>query len=136
MKGFSVFVIIILAFSLAYGGAVITDFRAETALNRVELKWVVSYESNVKGYELLRSRDGSHYDEQVAFVDATPEQAGEKTYSYVDDKVFKSSGNTYYYKLRIVENDNSKIEYDQVCTVSPQISATRHTWGSIKAMFR
>ncbi len=135
MKGFSFLVITFLALSLAYGGAVITDFRAETALNRVELKWVVSYESNVKGYELLRSRDGSNYD-KVAFVAATPEQTGEKTYSHVDDKVFKSSGNTYYYKLRIVENDNSKIEYDQVCTVSPQISATRHTWGSIKAMFR
>lgn len=122
-------------FSILFAGAVITDFQGEPGLNRVNLKWIVTAESAVKGYEVMRSIDGAHY-EKVAFVNVKTSGSGEKTYTYIDKSVFKPNGRTFYYKLQIVNRDDTTSEYDKVVEVSPQISSARHTWGSIKAMFR
>jgi len=121
-------------FSMLFAGAVITDFQGEPGLNRVNLKWIVTAESAVKGYTVMRSMDGSHF-EKVAFVKVKA-GSGEKTYNYVDKSVFKPNGRSFYYKLQIVNQDDSTSEYDKLVVVSPQISSARHTWGSIKAMFR
>jgi hypothetical protein len=121
--------------SLVFGGAVITDFRGEPGVNRVTLKWIVKAESNIKGYEVLRSMDGVNY-LKIAFVDAKDGIDGEKTYTFIDKSVFKPTGNTFYYKIKFIELDDSAQFYDNVVVVSPQISSARHTWGSIKAMFR
>ncbi len=131
----SSFVIILFSFSaLVFAGAVITDFQGEPGLNRVDLKWIVTAESAVKGYTVMRSMDGLHFD-KVAFV-KTKTGSGEKTYDYIDKSVFKPNGRSFYYKLQIVNQDDSTSEYDKQVVVSPQISSARHTWGSIKAMFR
>lgn len=128
------FFLLLLILSAAFGGAVITDFRGDPGLNRVTLKWIVKAESQIKGYEVLRSMDGVNY-QKIAFIDVK-EGSGEKTYTFVDKTVFKPTGNTFYYKIKFVEINNSSQEYDNVVVVSPQISSARHTWGSIKAMFR
>ncbi len=121
--------------SVLFAGAVITDFRGEAGFNRVELKWIVGAESNLKGYQILRSMDGLDF-QSIAFVKAKEDESGEKTYTYIDRTVFKPTGNVFHYKLRLVNNDDSISDYEKVVVVSPQISAARHTWGSIKAMFR
>ncbi len=128
---FSVFLIV----SSLYAGAVVTDFRGEAGFNRVELKWIVAAETNLKGYRIFRSLDGVSY-ENIAFVKAKSADSGEKTYIYVDKSVFKSTGRSYYYKLQFVNADETTTDFDKVVVVEPKISAARHTWGSIKAMFR
>ena len=122
-------------YMLAQAGAVISDFRAEAGLNRVELKWVVTAESGIKGYRVLRCLDGAQF-QKIGFVPAVGVTGREQTYRYTDGSVFKLNGRIYYYKLEFVHEDGSTAEYEKVVTISPQISSTRHTWGSLKAMFR
>jgi hypothetical protein len=119
----------------AQSGAIISDFQGEPGFNRVELKWIVSAENSLKGYQVMRSLDGNHFD-SIANVAASKTESGEKTYHYNDTSVFKQTGRTFYYKLKIVNDDGSTLDYDKVLVISPQISAARQTWGSIKAMFR
>ena len=118
-----------------FAGAVVNDFRAETGLNQVEVKWTVTAESNLKGYRILRSTDDVDF-KKIAFVEAEGVQSGERTYKYVDRSVFKSSDRVYYYKIQFVNLDETVTNYSQTVKVSPQISSSRRTWGSIKAMFR
>lgn len=116
-------------------GAVIADFHAESSLNRVDLKWVVTAENQLKGYRIMRSLDGIQF-QKLAFVPAVGVNGREYTYRYSDNSVFKSAGRTFYYKLELVNLDDTYTEYEKVVVVAPQISSARHTWGSLKAMFR
>jgi hypothetical protein len=120
----------------AFAGAVIKDFQGEAGINQVKLKWIVAAENDLKGYKILRSFDGSNF-EEISFMSVSMGTSTEKTYTYIDRTVFKSDGHMWYYKLQIVNlSDGTANDFDQVVVVSPQISAARQTWGSIKAMFR
>ena len=55
------FAIIFFPAAYIFAGAVITEFRAEAGFNKVELKWVVSSESNLQGYNVYRSFDGVNF---------------------------------------------------------------------------
>lgn len=126
---------LLLVTGFAFSGAVIDNFKANTSLNQVELEWTVKSEYDVKEYKILRSLDKTNFEE----IDAVPAEyndRGEHTYTYIDDRIFKSQGNTFYYKLVIVEINGSVSEYGELITVSTQTSSSRHTWGSLKAMFR
>ncbi len=133
-------VILIIAISfvlvaLTFAGAVLSDFRAEPGLNKVELKWVVTAENGLKGYRVLRGLNPSSF-QKIGFVTAKGISGGERTYSFTDKSVFKSSGRTYYYKIQFVNLDGTVNNYEKIISVSPQISSARQTWGSLKAMFR
>jgi hypothetical protein len=133
---FLFFTFFYLASGNIFAGAVVKDFYGEAGINQVRLKWIVAAETDLKGYRILRSYDGSNF-EEIAFVPSSSAVGSEKTYSYIDRTVFKSSGHTWYYKLSIVNlADESASDFDQIVVVSPQISSARQTWGSIKAMFR
>lgn len=122
--------------SVVGAGSIISSFTSETGLNRVELKWVVTAESNLRGYYVLRSLDDISYEKISSLIAAVKtEQLNEHAYSYVDASVFKQTGRTFYYKLQILDKDGATSEYGHL-VVSPQISSARETWGSIKAMFR
>lgn len=127
--------LIFLLSTILFGGAVVSDFRGEPGINLVTLKWIVKAESNLKGYEVLRSMDGATY-QKVGFVEVDKTGTGEKTYTFQDKSVFKPTDRTFYYKLQFLDLDNSSQEFDKIVVVSPKISSARHTWGSIKAMFR
>lgn len=120
---------------LLYSGAVIKEFSGSPGFNRVDLKWVVTAEIGLKAYQVLRSLDDVKY-ENIAQIPVQTDGSGEKTYTYSDNSVFKQSGRNFYYKLRFLNVDGSTMDYEKKVTISPQISAARHTWGSIKAMFR
>lgn len=122
--------------SVVGAGSIISSFTGETGLNRVELKWVVTAESNLRGYYVLRSLDDTSYEKISSLIAAVKtDLLNEHTYSYVDASVFKQTGRTFYYKLQILDKDGATSEYGHL-VVSPQISSARETWGSIKAMFR
>ncbi len=121
--------------SLLFGGAIISTFQGEAGFNRVELKWVVSAETNLRSYQVLRSLNNQDF-EVIGQVTARIDESGEKSYTYTDNSVFKQTDRSFYYKLRLIQLDGSSIEYDKVLCLTPQISSARQTWGSIKAMFR
>ncbi len=139
MKSKILFVVItlLLVSVISYSGVVVKQFSAEAlGIDKVKIKWIVNNETNVKGYNVYRSFDGLDFT-QITFIQASS-GAGEKIYSFIDKSVFKTEGRTFYYKIDYVNStDNSRTEISQpVVQVTPQISSTRHTWGSIKAMFR
>lgn len=130
-----IIILLLSIFGIAFAGAVVDNFKATTSLNQVELEWTVKSEYDVKEYQILRSLDKVSF-EEIDTVPAEYNDRGEHTYTYTDDRIFKEEGNTFYYKLVIENQDGSTTEYDQVIRVSAQTSGARHTWGSLKAMFR
>ena len=124
-------------FSLALASVVIVDFKAEPGHDKVTLKWRVRAERNVEAYEVQRSASREAAFTRVGRVKAEGPFSVETVheYTYVDKSVFKTTGQTYYYRLKIIET-NGAFSFSSVVSVTPQISSARHTWGSIKAMFR
>lgn len=116
-------------------GAIIKDFRAESEVNHVILYWTARAEVNIRSYEILRSSDGVDF-ERIGDVPPLSNDKQENTYQFHDRSVFKTSGRTYYYRLKIVDKDNQSTVHSKTISISPQISSVRQTWGSIKAMFR
>ncbi len=119
-----------------YAGAVIVDFRGEPGANQVTLYWSTLSETNCKGFQIDRSLNKTDYS-KIAFVQGAVNSNARREYKYVDKTVFKSGLNrTFYYRLKIINQDNSESTYAQVVSVTPAISGARYTWGSIKALFR
>lgn len=127
-------IIISLAFSTVFAGAIISEFRGEKGLNKVTLKWTARAEVNLKGYEVERSIDGVSFN-KIGMVKASQTGSEENSYLYVDSSVFKGATRTFHYRLKILDN-NGSFSYSKTVSVIPQISSARFTWGSIKAMFR
>jgi len=124
--------------AIAFAGAIVTGFRGEPGLNKVTLKWTAEGENNLKGYEIQRAllnQDQELEKNKITLVDAKGSAQGKTEYAYEDNSVFKTTGRTYYYRLKIVDQDG-RFTYSSIITVSPTISSARQTWGSIKAMFR
>ncbi len=130
-------VILIIASNFLMAGTIILDFVGQPGFNRVTIKWTTQNEINLKGFEIERSFENkSESFKKVDFVKASSEIRDKKEYTYEDRSVFKGSDRTFYYRLKIIENDESHIYYDKIISVKPTISSARQTWGSIKAMFR
>lgn len=135
MRG-CVILLLVLVIVAVQAGSIISSFTGEPGYNRVDLKWVVTAESGLRGYYILRSLDDTSYDKVSPLIAAAKtDESTEQTYHYSDTSVFKQTGRTFYYKLQIVNKDGSTSEYGHL-VISPQISSARETWGSIKAMFR
>ena len=137
MKRFLLIVSLVLGGTgLLAGGGIISEFWAEPGYNMVTLHWTTLIESNLEGFEIQRGVDKANFE----YLDFVPSQGNSTTpqhYSYVDRSVFKSTLRTFYYRLKIVDNDeNKEPSYSKIISVTPFVSGVRHTWGSIKAMFR
>lgn len=135
MRRVAIVLLVATAVISLFAGAVISRFEAEPGLNKVTLRWTTAVESNLKGFEIERGLDGKSF-QFLAFVEAAGNSSSSRDYLYEDRTVFKSLGNVYYYRLKLVDLNGSFSYYDKVVSVAPQISSVRHTWGSIKAMFR
>jgi hypothetical protein len=129
--------VVLIYFSfLLYAGAVIVDFRGEPGSNMVTLYWSTLNETKCKGFQIERSLNKTDF-EKIDFVKGVVNSSERKDYKFVDKTVFKAEINrTYYYRIKIVNEDNSVSVYAQVISVTPSISGARYTWGSIKALFR
>ncbi len=131
-------VICVIGISQILGDTFILNFEGHPGLDQVLIKWTTRNEVNLKGFEILRSRDKNNPIDykKVTFVKAKDEIKIEKEYEYKDKSVFKQLDRSYYYKLNIIRQDNSSTLFPKIITVTPTISSARQTWGSIKAMFR
>ncbi len=130
-----ILLILLLCVGVAFSGAVISNFEAEAGFNKVTLKWSTMIESNLKGFEIQRSTDSKTF-QKVGFVNAVGNSTEKKDYKYEDTTVFKPAATTYYYRIKLLNEDGTHSFFNKVIQVVPQISGVRHTWGSIKAMFR
>lgn len=95
--------------------------------------WRTVDETGVERFEVLR-RAGIEGDFMQIGSPLGP-QGDNTIYQFVDQQVFKGTGNIYQYKVRIVMTSNDVSETPPI-TVSHISSTASRTWGSIKAMFR
>lgn len=121
--------------SFLFAGAILVDFNGQPGYNKVTIKWTTQNEINLKGFEVERSLESDKGFKMIAFVKASSERKNKKEYTYDDKEVFKSFQRTFYYRLKIMDNDG-KFSYSKIILVTPTVSSARQTWGSIKAMFR
>ncbi len=133
----SIAIIFLIYFSIVlYAGAVIVDFRGEAGSNKVTLFWSTLNETNCNGFQIERSLNKEDF-KKISFIKGSGNSAGRKDYRYEDKTVYKPQmDRIFYYRLIIINQDNSESVYSQVVSVTPSISGARYTWGSIKALFR
>jgi len=129
--------ILTISVPLLFAGAIIIDFHGQPGFNKVTLKWTTQNEINLKGFDVERSldKDNASSFKKIDFIKVSDEQRDKKEYSFEDNTVFKSTDRTFYYRLKIVDNDGTS-SFSKTISVNPTISSARQTWGSIKAMFR
>lgn len=117
--------------SVAFAGAEIIEFDAYSLGDRCQLVWRTGREVNLQTFIVERSSDGSTF-AQVASIEP---EGSNSTYQYTDTSPLAQSSRIFFYRLKILDRDQS-FTYSVVREVSLIFSALRHTWGSIKAMFR
>ena len=119
-----------------YAGAVIVDFRGEPGPNKVTLYWSTLSEVNCKGFQIERGLSKTDFN-RVDFVKGADNSSTRRNYEFIDKTVYKpETTRTFYYRLKLVNNDESESTYSEIVAVTPAISGARYTWGSIKAIFR
>ncbi len=117
---------------ILYAGADIIEFSAQAQNNRIVIVWKTSHEENVRKFVIERSTDEKNF---FPIGEVEARGAGYK-YEFVDSKLGKINGISYYYRLKIVEVSGNYSYSEQVVWASPIISSMTRTWGSIKALFR
>ena len=129
--------VIILGFAaslLLEASARISEFYAKREKNTVILEWTTDEESNLAKFEIHRSTDQMRW-YKIGEIRAVGESSQKNLYSFTDNSIFKGPTNTLYYRLVIIDKTGSSVAWDVIASVEGQ-SGIRHTWGSIKAMFR
>ncbi len=130
MKIFKILVIIVAFFSFLYANAVIVEWKAEPAQDKIVLHWKTSSEDNVRKFVVERSTDNKHFTD-IGEVNA---KGPGFQYEFVDNNLGKFK-TLFYYRLRVVNKDGT-VQSNDSLPVIPNISSMTRTWGSIKALFR
>jgi hypothetical protein len=112
----------------------IVEFHAKRERNTVIVEWATEEESNLSKFEIERSNDGMRWF-KIGEAPAIGESTRRNSYSYTDYSIFKVSITSLYYHLVLVDKAGNPQVYDVIASVEGD-SGIRHTWGSIKAMFR
>lgn len=110
-------------------GVTLTQFSAMPVNEDVTLTWGLQSEAGVSEYRLYRKAASELEYKYVATVYAN----GAAEYTYTDRNVFKTTGTTITYQLRVIRNGSPS--YFHTSFTHSTSSITR-TWGSIKGMFR
>lgn len=113
----------------------IVDFHAYRNNNYATLEWATERETNLSKFVIQRSADKVYW---TKIGDITPESGNSsmrREYRFIDRSIFKITIGNFYYRLILVSQDGQSTIYDVVVSISGS-SGIKHTWGSIKAMFR
>lgn len=111
--------------------AVIERMSANSQQNKIILQWVTSSEENINTFVIERSTEIDKHFKSIGELKA---RGPGFEYRFEDDKL-GITNSIFYYRLKIVNNDNT-IQYTDVVRAIPNISSISRTWGSIKALFR
>jgi Secretion system C-terminal sorting domain len=85
------------------------------------LNWTSVYESNMKGYEIERSSNGSFF-ENIGFAAAKNQLGVTQSYQFADN-IAALPANIFYYRLHMVDLDG-KSKYSNVVTVRKDKAGT------------
>lgn len=122
--------IILLFPLLVFASTAVMNLNAVYSSGLVKIQWQTSAEVNVKEFVIEKSSDGLNFNK------ITTETAKGSSSSYsVFDMNPHSKDTILYYRVKVVDYDNSEIVSDRV-SVKIETSGITATWGSIKALFR
>jgi len=131
----SLLIIVAISFTSIYAGAVIVEFKGNPGKNKVVIKWSTMSETNCHEFQIERSLDRNNF-QKVGSVEASGNSSDKKDYTFEDNSVFKAASNTFYYRIRICDFGGKESLFSEIISVTPSVSGVKHTWGSIKALFR
>jgi hypothetical protein len=130
MKYFTTLVFLISFVSFLFANAVIIEWKAEPAENKIMLRWKTSQEINVEKFVIQRSSDNRNF---IDIGEVVAKGPGFQ-YQYEDVRIGRMNS-LFYYRLRVVNKDHTTQQTDSL-PVLLNISSIIRTWGSIKALFR
>jgi len=118
-------------------GIRITEFHGRRESNTVVLEWTTVEESNIKKFTIERTTEiNSANWISVGSIEAKGESSEQQLYSFRDSNIFKTSNQAnFYYRLGVVDSNDIITYHDVIVSISAN-SGIKHTWGSLKAMFR
>jgi len=116
---------------LTASAEVIQNFSAVSHGQEVYLQWATTQETGLSSFRIQRSFDGRYF-HNLHTVTPT---GSNSSYSYIDDDLFKSNLQTFYYRIEVA-TASQQVSYSVTERVELAFSGIRKTWGSIKAMFR
>lgn len=133
--------------SLFYIAAAVFLMGAATYAGRVQLSgfeiraegadfvvtWSTELEEDVREFEIQRRTPSSN--DQFVKVHGIPGHGPQKAYSFRDTQVFKSGSDKLDYRLEVVYTSGIR-EVLRSQSLNYTSTATRRTWGSLKAMFQ
>ena len=120
--------------SLLAAATIISEFHVKTVGRDVRLDWKTQQESNLKEFKIKRSSDQINWT-LIGTVAAKNDGQPEHSYTFTDNRVFKGETSSLYYKLVLVDLQGQTTDHLAIASTAG-ISGIRHTWGSLKAMFR
>jgi hypothetical protein len=94
----------------------LVDFTARLDESSVRLDWSTATETNAHFFGIERSTDGLFFDE-IARNQAVGESSSLRNYLYIDEGVASRLTGTLYYRLRMVDFDET-FEYSNIIAVS------------------
>ncbi|MBN2103475.1 hypothetical protein JW835_05480 [bacterium] len=115
------------------GSAYINNFHARRDNdNRIILEWITESEINVARFIIKRN------DQKIGSVPSkSSNSTTQQFYQFIDSntELLKSSASSLNYSLTIVDVNGHSEDYPVIASISGN-SGIRHTWGSLKALFR
>ena len=90
---------------------------------------------NCKEFQIERGLDQNSF-RKIDVIKANGNSIDRNDYKYMDATVFRPTQNTFLYRIKIINNDGTSSVFSETVKVKPAVSSVRHTWGSIKALFR
>jgi hypothetical protein len=124
-------VMLVALLPLKASAEVIQSFTAVSHGQEVYLQWATMEEAGLSSFRIQRSFDGRYFHNLHSVIPI----GSNSSYSYIDNDLFKSNLQTFYYRIEITTS-NQRVSYSVTERVELAFSGIRKTWGSIKAMFR
>ncbi|HAL57407.1 MAG TPA: hypothetical protein DCP63_13300 [Bacteroidetes bacterium] len=125
--------------TMLWGGVIKNSPTAyPTHEGHIKVSWQTEDETGVMRFEVWRSQivGGVLGDfMKVGSIEQSSLRGNNSSYEFVDQSVFKTAGNVFAYKVRVVFQSGAIFDSD-ITRTSSTTSAAKRTWGSIKAMFR
>lgn len=141
-KKIYILLMLVFAFTIVYANSkIVSSFTADSNTESVTVKWTSISENNIKSYIVERSVNNNQTFRNISTIQA---KGYASDYIYKDQNVYKHSSkelpelqnqNEYYYRLKIVTNDN-KTTYTEQVRIIPKTSTVKKTWGMLKEMMR
>jgi hypothetical protein len=131
----TILIVCLLFFSLLFSDTRVTGFTARKENNKVILEWSTEFESGLEKFIIHRSTNNVSWLSIGEVKPPTENSTSPRNYRYVDNSIYKNNSSNFYYKLLMIDKNGQTTSYHVIVSIGGN-SGIRHTWGSIKAMFR